>query len=184
MFVGVRATLTILYHMCAVCTQVDAADVKTDPAAPVKTEPGAVKTEPETVKIEPGAVKTEPEAMKTEPGAVKTEPDASASAQATDGGAASKAARSGPVFLPAAPLLGVIRAPQIEGYRNKSEFTCGHDAKGDVCTGFLLGNMAVSKGCTHTDAHMDTHTHTDAHICTHTHTHTQIETPKHMPNNT
>jgi hypothetical protein len=40
-----------------------------------------------------------------------------------------------------APLLGVLRSPQLEGYRNKSEFTVGYDTAGEPNVGFLLGGM-------------------------------------------
>jgi hypothetical protein len=42
------------------------------------------------------------------------------------------------------PLLGILRAPQIEGYRNKAEFTCGYSETGEPTVGFLLGSYSVS----------------------------------------
>eukprot|EP00798_Chlamydomonas_sp_ICE-L_P031144 gene31144-6284_t len=41
---------------------------------------------------------------------------------------------------PCAPLLGIIRSPVIEGYRNKSEFTMGFDINDKPALGFLMGS--------------------------------------------
>ncbi len=50
---------------------------------------------------------------------------------------------------PAAPVLGILRSPQLNGYRNKNEFTCGHDKQGLPTTGFLLGSYTVRQHLDH-----------------------------------
>ena len=42
------------------------------------------------------------------------------------------------------PLLGILRSPLTEGYRNKNEMTIGRNPAGGVEVGFLLGSTAVS----------------------------------------
>jgi hypothetical protein len=44
----------------------------------------------------------------------------------------------------AVPLPSIIRSPQLEGYRNKAEFTIGLDAAGRPAVGFLLGSFKAS----------------------------------------
>ncbi|VDK19156.1 unnamed protein product [Anisakis simplex] len=39
----------------------------------------------------------------------------------------------------------IRRSPQIEGYRNKCEFTIGHDLDEAVCVGFVGGRFSASK---------------------------------------
>lgn len=55
------------------------------------------------------------------------------------------------------PLLGILRAPQLEGYRNKNEFTIGLDRQERPTVGFLLGSfvdgytaVAEPSNCRHT----------------------------------
>jgi len=43
----------------------------------------------------------------------------------------------------AVPLQSIVRSPQIEGYRNKAEFTIGLDAQDRPAVGFLLGSFKV-----------------------------------------
>lgn len=47
----------------------------------------------------------------------------------------------------AVPLPGIIRSPQLEGYRNKAEFTIGLDTAERPIAGFLAGNYV--DGITH-----------------------------------
>ena len=51
-------------------------------------------------------------------------------------------------------LIGIVRSPVLEGYRNKSEFTNGNNSKGQPTIGFNVGlfregNIAVGEpvGC-------------------------------------
>jgi tRNA (uracil-5-)-methyltransferase len=44
----------------------------------------------------------------------------------------------------ALPLPGILRSPQLNGYRNKAEFTIGLDGEERPTAGFLLGNYVVS----------------------------------------
>ncbi|KAG2483662.1 hypothetical protein HYH03_017465 [Edaphochlamys debaryana] len=48
---------------------------------------------------------------------------------------------------PACPLLGVLRSPVIEAYRNKSEFTCGMDEQERPSVGFLRGSFIDGITC-------------------------------------
>ena len=59
----------------------------------------------------------------------------------------------------AAPVLGIVRSPVLEGYRNKSEFTIGPDADGKATVGFNVGlfkegvtAVASGKMCRHISA--------------------------------
>lgn len=54
------------------------------------------------------------------------------------------------------PLLGVVRSPQRDGYRNKCEFTVANDVEGRPTVGFLLGafkdgyyQVGEPLGCVH-----------------------------------
>jgi tRNA (uracil-5-)-methyltransferase len=41
-------------------------------------------------------------------------------------------------------LPGIMRSPQLNGYRNKAEFTIGLDGQERPTAGFLMGNYVVS----------------------------------------
>lgn len=47
----------------------------------------------------------------------------------------------------ACPLLGILRSPAIEAYRNKNEFTVGLDAQDKPAVGFLMGAFVDGITC-------------------------------------
>lgn len=56
----------------------------------------------------------------------------------------------------ACPLLGILRSPQLDGYRNKCEFSIGLGVDNQPTVGFLLGSfkdgyveVAAPEGCRH-----------------------------------
>jgi tRNA (uracil-5-)-methyltransferase len=44
-------------------------------------------------------------------------------------------------------LPGILRSPQLNGYRNKAEFTIGLDGQEQPTAGFLMGNYVVGSLC-------------------------------------